>query len=286
MSHRLWFRLHDVLPLAEHAMACPAHRITGAQALTGAALRPALVWTGTPVLDVLVSNGVPVWYGERSVHHAAEAHTWRHINTGRYGTAQRPGYDTAYLPLDTNDLPLVIDALRDARHTGRHWVTVDIDPADGHLIRPDRVRVVEHRNELIPADGEWAPATVTSTTVAGAAYPALIADGYTSDAGHELPRFDRATIEQMIADLDAVHASLDAGSDPMPGEYPHLRLTGDILVVLEEHDDGEHVTYLEADRIPPDAEGRYALGAYTWPWQLTATHDDRPRGVHRGRLGV
>jgi hypothetical protein len=270
MSHRLWFRLDDVLPLAEHAMACPAHRITGAQALAGAALRPALVWTGTPVLDVLVSNGVPVWYGERSVTQAAEAHTWRHLTSGRYGTAQRPGYDTAYLPLDTTttDRPPVIDVLRGARHTGRHWVTVDIDPAGRHLIGPDRVRVVEHRDQLIPPGGEWVPATVTSTAVAGASYPALVADGYTSDAGHELPRFDRATVEQMIADLDAVHANPDAGSDPMPGEYPHLRLTGDVLVVLEEHDDGAHVTYLEADRVHPDAEGRYAVGAYTWPWRL------------------
>ena len=28
--HRLWFRLDDVLSLAEHAMACPAHRVTAA----------------------------------------------------------------------------------------------------------------------------------------------------------------------------------------------------------------------------------------------------------------
>lgn len=52
MSHRLWFRL--ALPLAEHAMACPVHRVTAAQALAGAALRPALVWAGTPLLDVSV----------------------------------------------------------------------------------------------------------------------------------------------------------------------------------------------------------------------------------------
>lgn len=87
MSHRLWFRLEDVLPLAEHAIACPAHGVTAAQALAGAALRPALVWAGTPLLDVLVSNGVPVWYGERATPHAAEAHTWRRTGTGRYGTA-------------------------------------------------------------------------------------------------------------------------------------------------------------------------------------------------------
>jgi hypothetical protein len=251
-----------------------------------ATLRPALLWTGTPILDVLVSNGVPVWYGERSVNHTAEAHTWRHITTGRYGTAQRPGYDTAYLPLDTaTGQPPVIEVLRDARHTGRHWVTIGIDAADEHLIRPDRVRVAEHRDELTPDGGEWVPATVTSTAVAGNAYPALVADGYTSDAGHELPRFDRTTIEQMIADLDAVHANPDSGSDPMPGEYPHLRLTGDVLVVLAEYDDGETVTYHEFDRVHPDAHGRYTLGAYVWPWRpashlMTATLRQLPRRRH------
>ncbi|WP_435124428.1 hypothetical protein [Micromonospora tulbaghiae] len=270
-SHRLWLRLKDVLPLAEHAMACPAHRVTGAQTLAGAALRPALVWAGTPARDVLVSNGVPVWYGERGAPHAADAHTWRHTPTGRYGTAWRDGYDNAYLPLDAGagQLP-VIDMLRRARHTGRHWVTVDIDPTDGHLIRPEQVRVAEYRTDLIPPDGEWMAATVTSTAVAGGSYPALLPDGYTSNAGHQLPRFDRPTVEQMIADLDGVHANPDRTSDPMPGEYPHLRFTGHVLVVFDEHDDGEHVTYRETDRVHPDAEGRYPLGAHTWPWQLTA----------------
>ncbi|MGC9668473.1 hypothetical protein ACNTMW_18195 [Planosporangium sp. 12N6] len=269
MSHRLWFRLDDVLPLAEHAMACPTHRITGAQALGLAPLRPGLIWTGTSRRDVLVSNGVPGWYSESGDVHTADACTWRQVATERYGIAGRPDYFQAFLPLQAGShLGPVISMLRDARHTGRHWVTVDIDPGDGHLIRPDRVRVVEHRAELIPADGQWVPATVTSTVVAGAVYPALVADGYTSDAGHALPRFDRATLEQMIADLDAVHANPDMRSDAMPGEYPHLRLAGDILVVLEEHDDGERSTYAEADRVHPDAEGRYALGAYTWPWRL------------------
>jgi hypothetical protein len=240
MSRRLWFRIDDVLPLAEHTMACPAHRLTGAQTRAGAALRPALVWAGTPERDVLVSNGVPVWYGEHGTPHAAEAHTWRHTATGRCGTAWRHGYDSAYLPLDTGRP--VIGLLRRARHSGRHWVTVDIDPAGRHLIRGEQVRVHEHCDELIPADGQWTPATVASTAVAGGAYPALVAVGYTTDTGHELPRFDRATVEQMIADLDAIHANPDRHSDPMPGEYPRLRLAGDVLVVFDEYDDGEHVT--------------------------------------------
>ena len=32
MSARLGFRLDDVLPIAEHALACPTHRLTGAGA--------------------------------------------------------------------------------------------------------------------------------------------------------------------------------------------------------------------------------------------------------------
>ncbi|QGN49786.1 hypothetical protein GKC29_25140 [Micromonospora sp. WMMC415] len=272
MSYRLWFRLDDVLPLAEHAMACPAHRITGAQARGLAPLAPGLIWTGTSRRDVLVSNGLPGWYSKSGDVHAAEAGTWRHITTDRHGVAGRPDYFQAFLPLRAGQaLGPVISMLRGARHTGRHWVTVDIDPADGHLIGPDRVRVVQHRDQLIPPDGGWALAMVTSRAVAGRVYPALVADGYTSDAGYQLPRFDRATVEQMIADLDAVHANPDRSTDPMPGEYPHLRLTGDVLVVFDEHDDGEHVTYRETDRVHPDPEGRYPLGAYTWPWQLAAT---------------
>ncbi len=272
MSYRLWFRLEDVLPLAGHAMACPAHRITGAQARGLAPLTPGLIWTGTSRRDVLASNGLPGWYREFGDVQTAEARTWQHVVTGRYGVAGRPDYFQAFLPLRAGQaVGPVIGMLRDGLHTGRHWVTVDIDPADGHLISPVRVRVVEHRDQLIPPDGGWAPAMVTSSAVAGGVYPALVADGYTSDAGHQLPRFARATVEQMIADLDAVHTNPDRNSDPMPGEYPHLRLTGNVLVVFDEHDDGKHVTYRETDRVQPDGEGRYPPGAYTWPWQLTVS---------------
>jgi hypothetical protein len=271
MAHRLWFRLDDVLPLAEHAMACPTHRRTGAQTRARAASGPALIWTGTAVLDVLTSTGVPAWYRDRGTVHAADAHTWRHLGTGRYGTAGRDGYHTAYLPLNAQIGPEApaITVLRAGHRTGRHWVTVDIDPADQHLITPQRVRLVEHRDTLIPPDSEWAPATVTCPTVAGHSYPALVADGYTSAAGSELPRFDRPTVEQMITDLEAVHANPDRHTDAMPGEYPRLRLAGDVLVAFEEHDQGDTTTYREADRVRPDQDGRYAVGAYLWPWQLT-----------------
>jgi hypothetical protein len=269
MSHRLWFRLDDVLPLAEHAMACTTHRITSAQTLALAPTVPALVWTGSPLMDILVSNGMPAWYGERGTDHAAVAYTWRHTvactwrTTRRYGTAWRNGYDTAYLPLDVaSNEPTVIDVLRDAWHTDRHWITVDIDHTDAHLIRPSLVHAVTHRDHLVPADAAWVEATVTSTAVAGAGYPALIAEGYTTDAGSEVPRFDRPTAERMIADIDAIHTT-----DALPGRYPHLRLVGDVLLVIEEHNNGERSTYRQIDVVHPDAQGRYAVGAYIWAWQ-------------------
>src|SRR4051794_7757753 len=102
MPHRLWFRLDDVLPLAEHAMACLAHRITEAQAAALTPSGPALIWTSTAALNVLTSNGAPPWYGERGPTPAAEAHPWRDTS-GRYGTAWTDGYHTAVLPLTAHD---------------------------------------------------------------------------------------------------------------------------------------------------------------------------------------
>ena len=268
MSHRLWFRLGDVLPLAEHAMACFTHRISGAQAAVPAPSGPALIWTSTAVLDVLTSNGVPLWYGERGTTQAAEAHAWRDAS-GRYGTAWTDGYDTAYLPLTTHDAgdSPVIDLLRGVRYSGHSWVTVDIDPADRHLVGADRVHVAACRDELVPAGTAWSQSMVTCRDVDDMPYPALAADGYTSDSGHLLVRFDQPTIARMAADLDAVHANADRNSDPMPGEYPVLRLNGDVLIVVEQHDNGQAVTYRVTDHISPDGDGYHPLGAYLWPWR-------------------
>jgi hypothetical protein len=88
-----------------------------------------VIWTGTPVLDVLTSTGVPVWYDERGSIHAAEAHTWRHITSGRYGTAWSAGYDTSYLPLN----PRLVRASRSSARcvpggapagTGSPWTSI------------------------------------------------------------------------------------------------------------------------------------------------------------------
>jgi hypothetical protein len=125
------------------------------------------------------------------------------------------------------------------------------------------VAAVVHRDQHVPADAMWVQATVTSTAVAGREYPALVADGYTTDAGFEVPCFDRPTAEQMVADLEQIHTT-----DVMPGEYPHLRLAGDVLLVIEERDDGQHSTHREVDQVHPDAQGHYRIGAYGWRWQL------------------
>jgi hypothetical protein len=278
MSSQAWFRLTEVQPIAEHAMACPSHRITTAQVLAGAPLQPALIWTatgsGTDNLDTLSSNGVPVWYDEDGQEHAAPTWTWQQRSAaGARGGSVQSGYGTAYLPLDSarNQLP-IIDLLRDGRHTGRHWVAIDIDPTGRHVIRPDAVRLLDHRDEIAPPDATWRPATVTAAAVARGVYPALVATDYTvrgDNTGSVLARFDRHTVEQMVADLTAVHADTNPRTDPMPGEFAILRFDADVLQVLWEHDDGVDERLIEIDRVYPDDAGRYAVGAYLWPWLPT-----------------
>lgn len=273
MSNRLWFRLDDVLPLAEHAMACTAHRFTGAHARGLAPLRPALIWTGTTAGDALASNGLPGWFGEHGDVHTARARTWRRTSTGHLAVAGRPDYWQAVLPLEeAGTYPGgVIGLLRDARRTGRHWVTIDIDPADRHVIAAHRVRAVAYRDDLVPAGCRWLPADVTCHAVAGASYPALLPDGYTTDHGYEIVRFDRDTVAGMVADLHTVQTNPDMRSDSMPGEYPHLRWVDDVLVVSEEIDDAQRDSLREVDRVRPDSDGYYPVGAYLWPWQRAVT---------------
>jgi hypothetical protein len=157
MRHRLWFRLDHVLPLAEHALACFEHRLSGAQAQARAASGPALFWTRTPAGDELTSNGVPLWYGPDGTAHAAEALTW-HKPAGPPNTDQLGDYTSAYLPLTDNRL---VDLLHLAALTSRNWISISIDPADGHLIRADRITAVASRHDLVPAGTRWIPATVT-----------------------------------------------------------------------------------------------------------------------------
>ncbi|MEV8504515.1 hypothetical protein AB0368_06740 [Actinoplanes sp. NPDC051475] len=269
---RLWWRLEDVLPLAEHAMVCPTQARTGVRQRAHALEAPALTWSTTGGPDLLTSTGVPSWRRPDGTEHHAEAHTWRH-RTGRYGTAWRDTYHHAHLPLLASDgHRSVLERLRDARDSGRqHWVTIDIDPADDHLIAADRVKTAGHRDQLAPDGARWHLDAVTSPTVGGVAYPAWVAAAYRTADGAVLARFDQTTTARMIDDLSRLHHHPGA----RPGEYPLLRVDAETLVVLEEYEAGRTVAYREIERIVPDDEGRYAIGAYLWPWQIAESRHYR-----------
>jgi hypothetical protein len=268
-----WFRVDEAHPIAEHAVASPHRRLTTAEVRAGAPRRPALVWQSTPTGDVLASDGAPAWYDEKGEEHTAWTWTWtwRHTATGRRHSAAQPGYDTAYLPLDIDpdaDRLPVIELLREARYTGRHWLALDLDPGQQHLISPDAVRLLDHREQIAPPDAVWVPATVTADAVGHGRYPALIAAGFTVGPDDVIARFDRASVEQMVLDLIERHADDNPATDPMPGELAVLGFDGDVLVVSWERDDGSHTWLHEIDRVYPDAHGLYAVGAYLWPWRV------------------
>lgn len=273
MSVTSWFRLADVLPLAEHAVASGGHRLTRAQALAHAALGPALIWDAGDLDDTLSSNGVPGWYGEAGRAHTAVAWTCRHPAIRHRRTAARSGCDCAYLPLQARDGGRsLIERLRQAHDDGMHWVAVTVDGPDAHLVTAEQVRVVDHREDLVPVTATWSPAVVTATATGPGWYPAMIADRYRAAGRDDLiARFDRATVDQMVVDLIAIHADTDPRTDPMPGEYAVLGFDGAALVVGWEHDDGEQCQLVELDRVYPDADGLYAVGCYLWPWRSTST---------------
>jgi hypothetical protein len=267
-SSRLWFRLDEVRPIAEHAMACPSHHLTREQVAAGARLRPALTWTPTDDGVALSSNGVPLWYDDDGQVHAAHAWTWHHPASGRRGSDAAIN-DTAvndadrYLPLlrryRDRRLPLITRLRKGAEHGG-HWFVVDTDPARD--ASRDRYQVLDHRDDLMPPNAPWVRMTVTAGAVWHGQYPALVADGYTVRGDDVIARFERPVVEQMAADLALVHAC----GDSMPGEVAALRFDGDVLSVEFGHDDGHEERWIEVDRVHPDRQGYYAVGAYLWPW--------------------
>jgi hypothetical protein len=277
----IWWRLSDVIPLAEHAMAVPAHRLTGAQVCAGDTIQPALVWTSDPTGDWLASNGVPVWYDHDGTDHQAAACTWYHTASGVRGSPGQPDPAAGFLPLTRRPphpgrrahQPTLIDLLRKGARTGCHWFVLDTHPhaaANG-----TRYRVSDHRDDTVPEHTRWIPATVTCPEIGEAAYPALVADGYTTadsnTAGGLIPRFDHTTVAAMLADLTDRHLDHNPATDPMPGELALLRFDGPTLAVLWEHDDGCHTSVVEIDRVYPDRDGRFALGAFQWTWRIEPT---------------
>lgn len=151
---------------------------------------------------------------------------------------------------------------------------VDIDPADAHLIGWTHVGFTEQRDDLVPAGTTWIAATVTCDTVAGASYAALVPDGYTTDAGHLLPRFDHAALTQLVADLDAIHANPDRNSDQCPASTRGYACTATCTATSCRSMRNSATASPPAsarstvDLIRPDADGRFSVGAYGWLWRL------------------
>lgn len=256
--------LDKVLHLATHATYAPQHGRAPAHAAVHHGDRPALIWTRTDQGDMLASNGLPGWHDHHGQPHRVPADTWQRTTTGRRGSTTGPA--EGWLPLTRTDRrgPALID--RHGHTRGAHWFVLDTGPE-----ATARIQLSDHRDEIVPAGAAWRPAVVTGAAVADHPYPALIADGYSIDGTDVMARFDRATVEAMIADLDALHADTNWNTDAMPGEYPVLRLhrTG-IVTLLEEHDDGTAIQLIEADRITPDPDGYYSIGAYHWRWTTSS----------------
>lgn len=274
---RLWFRLDDVLPLAEHAMACFTHH-TASRSTHLSPNRPALLWSSSPLMDLLLSNGLPTWHAGNGTEHAAEAYAWRDA-VGRYGTAWHDDHHRGYLPLTTTtgDPGPALGLLRGARHSSDRWVTLDIDPADGPLIPAYRVHLVGCRHDLVPAGTTWTPTAVTCPIVGGRPYPALVADGCTSDSSDLIARFDKITLIRMAADLDAMPTDPETASGLASAARPILQFHDEVLLVLERRLRGHTSTCRPTDRITPDDDGRYPLGAYLWPWQTAGTASPEER---------
>ncbi|MEU8299712.1 hypothetical protein AB0C04_20865 [Micromonospora sp. NPDC048909] len=265
MSDRLWFRVEDVLPLAEHALACPTHRLTRAQLAAGELNGPALTLTRTGARGVLRSNGVPLWHTPQGDEQATVSTFWRPSAAASSG--EEPAEDL-YLPLGPAGPAgrRVIDVLRAGRDLERPWLAITPDSSPGDPLDGMHVQVLDRRADIAPPGVRWRPAMVTSPQAAGRSYPALVADGYTTDAGGLICRFDPHTA-RLIAAVLAGGWRLGA----MPGEYPLLRFTGDTLVLLEERDTGGETRLDVDDRCYPDRDGYYSIGAYRWLWHTDNT---------------
>ena len=271
---RSWWQLTHVLPLAEHAMAAPGHQLTGAQVAAQAPTQPALIWTSSPANgfspggDWLDSNGTPGWYDPDGTIHQTEALTWRHPSSGQTGSPGQPDPGMGFLPLTHHDpryarrRPALIDVLRRGARTGAHWFALDTTTTG-----PARFIVSDHRHDIAPPTATWVPANVTSPTIGDRWYPALIADGYTTGDG-VIARFDPATVSAMAEYLLDRHLDRNPATDLMPGELPLLRIDGPAVAVLWSADDGLRERWVEVDRVYPDHDGRYPLGAFQWRWSI------------------
>ena len=284
---RLWFHLEEVLPIAEHAMACTNWRLI-IEPDGGPYVQPALIWESTGGRELLSSNGEPGWYDENGRIHTAAARMAQYTAAGG-GGAPAAAAAIRFLPLGLPDSawgrrPLkkisrclggrrfpdtLIARLRQGAARNAHWLAVD--PGPGH--NAERFWVVDHREGIVPDDAVWEPAYVTSPAVLSGQYPALIAQGYSAHGqGDVIARFDRPTVLRMITCLANVRARTNSDAVPLPGQVASLRFDRDALVVSWSYDDGEREVWGEIDRVHPDRDGFYAVGAYLWPWESVGIH--------------
>jgi hypothetical protein len=271
---RMWWHLSQVLPLAEHAMAAPAHQLTGAQVAAKAPTQPALIWTSQPsdrsaAGDWLSSNGSPGWFDRDGATHQAMAITWQHTATGAIGSPGQPDPAMGFIPLTYYSLtrgwrnrPGLIDVLRRGADAGAHWFAFE-----SGAIGPTRFVVADHRHDIAPPTATWTPATVTSPIVGDRRFPALIADGYTTGDG-VIARFDAQTVSAIAAYLLDRHDDRNPATDLMPGELPLLGFSNNAVSVSWSRDDGAREWWDEVDRVYPDHEGRYAISSPHWRWSI------------------
>ncbi|MET7949058.1 hypothetical protein [Micromonospora sp. NPDC005324] len=258
---RLWFRIEDVLPLAEHALASPTHRLTAGQIAAGELNGPALSLTRTGERAQIRSNGVPVWYTHDGDEQIAFSASWRRTPAA---SPDRERVQHLYMPLGSSTAAerRLIDVLRGARHLERNWLAIDTPVWPGAALNTIHLQSFDYRIDIAPPDARWRPVMVTSRQVRNHSYPALVADGCSTDARGLICRFDPTTARQMAEDLTG---RWRMGS--MPGEYPLLRFDGDIAALLEERDTGTGEIVLDLDeRCHPDRDGYYSIGAHRWFW--------------------
>ncbi|MFY1673966.1 hypothetical protein ACN27G_29105 [Plantactinospora sp. WMMB334] len=272
MTHRLWWRVEEILPLAEHAAGMPRQRKTRQQDDARWPDVPALVWSRDAAGDWLSSNGVPIWYDRDGTEYRVRAETWTHTATGATGNPRPNDDGDGFLPLHAVHLDgrrHLLDLLRFARDNEVPWLGVHPDRASNE----DNTRYVisQSRGDVLPADATWVPATVTCDTVGGGYYSALVADGYTALDGGLLCRFPRAEAERMAGHLH------ELSIEDIPAELPVPSVLGPYVVVLRQEDTGEDSTrWIEEDRIPVDADDHFAIGAYQWRWTPAPLLEGQP----------
>src|SRR5688500_13193802 len=135
MTRRLWWRVDQILPLAEHAAATIEHHRTRQQYGAGLPDQAALIWSHDTDGDWLSSNGVPRWYDTNGTEHRVRAETWTHTATAATGTPVPARDGHGFLPLRTDHLDgrrNLLDLLRFARDHRMHWFGLHPDPARDH----------------------------------------------------------------------------------------------------------------------------------------------------------